>query len=292
MVGSAQTDHEEKDAAIGNEVTKQAHRHGGDDVAGRVESLVASLAAIEQLVSHDPERNGTNGRTENARGAANQDLGRHHGPKGRHERNQQRPYRQGDDPRGNQRAFGSEAVHQRARRGLRQNSGDPADGERDSQRAARSTRSPRGKSRGMARLPSGRRPEKNSTSPDRGGFGGKVFWYPLLSRLRGLHPPWKSVQLTQRLASKAVSSCSFREHLWNQSESVCHTSTAKERRRRKAPLFPPPLLSDDKHVIVRNLPQPVHSDVSRPSPLLPRRARHGRQGRPVRILKLTHHLGP
>src|ERR1039458_6052461 len=69
--------HEEKDAAIGNEVTTQAHRHGGDDVAGRVERLVTSLAAIEQLVSHDPKRNGTDGRTENARSAANQDLGRH-----------------------------------------------------------------------------------------------------------------------------------------------------------------------------------------------------------------------
>src|ERR1039458_7372357 len=68
---------EEKDAAIGNEVTTQAHRHGGDDVAGRVERLVTSLAAIEQLVSHDPKRNGTDGRTENARSAANQDLGRH-----------------------------------------------------------------------------------------------------------------------------------------------------------------------------------------------------------------------
>src|ERR1039458_6693352 len=63
--------HEEKDAAIGNEVTTQAHQHGGDNVAGRVERLVTSLAAIEQLVSHDPKRNGTDGRT------ANQDLGRH-----------------------------------------------------------------------------------------------------------------------------------------------------------------------------------------------------------------------
>ena len=39
--------HEEKDAAIRNEATKQAHRYRRDDVAGRVESLVASLAAIK-----------------------------------------------------------------------------------------------------------------------------------------------------------------------------------------------------------------------------------------------------
>jgi hypothetical protein len=87
---------------------------------------------IKQLVSHDPERNGTHGRTENARGAANQDLGRHHGPEGRQLRNQQRPHRQCDDPRGNQRAFESEVIDQRARRGLGQDSGDPTDGESDS----------------------------------------------------------------------------------------------------------------------------------------------------------------
>src|ERR1035438_6920450 len=58
--------HEEKDATVGNEITQQAHGHGGDDVAGRVETLVASLTAIKQPVSHDPERNGTDGWTENA----------------------------------------------------------------------------------------------------------------------------------------------------------------------------------------------------------------------------------
>ena len=113
-------------------MTTQAHRHGGDDVAGRVERLVTSLAAIEQLVSHDPKRNGTDGRTENARSAANQDLGRHHGPEGGHERNQQRPRRQRDDPSCNQRTFGSQAVDQSARRGLGQDSGDSANGESDS----------------------------------------------------------------------------------------------------------------------------------------------------------------
>jgi hypothetical protein len=68
-------EHEEEDAAIGNEVTKQAHRHrkGG----------------------------------------------------------QQRPYRKCNDPRGNQSAFGSQAVDQGARRGLSQDPGDPAGHERD-----------------------------------------------------------------------------------------------------------------------------------------------------------------
>src|ERR1035441_9502006 len=58
--------HEEKDATVGNEITQQAHGHGGGDVAGRVEPLIASLTAIEQPVSHDAERNGTDGWTENA----------------------------------------------------------------------------------------------------------------------------------------------------------------------------------------------------------------------------------
>ena len=58
-------------------------------------------------------------------------MSRHHGTKGWHERNQQRPYRQRDDPRGNQGAFGSQVIDQRAPRRLRENSCDPADRERE-----------------------------------------------------------------------------------------------------------------------------------------------------------------
>jgi hypothetical protein len=44
--------HEDEDAAIGNEVTEQAHRYGGGDIAGGVECLVTSLAGIKQMVAH------------------------------------------------------------------------------------------------------------------------------------------------------------------------------------------------------------------------------------------------
>ncbi len=115
-----------------NVVTEQAHGNSGQDVSRRVESLVASLAAIEQPMSDDSEGNGADSRTEDARRAANQDLGPHHGPKGRYQRNQQCAHGQGDDPCGNERAFGSETVNQRARRSLRQDSGDSANGQRDS----------------------------------------------------------------------------------------------------------------------------------------------------------------
>jgi hypothetical protein len=57
-------------------------------------------------------------------------LGGHHGPKPWHERYQQCPYGQRDDARGNQRAFRSEAVHQRARWSLHENTRDPSDRER------------------------------------------------------------------------------------------------------------------------------------------------------------------
>ena len=59
--------HDEEEAApVGNELIEETHRHGSHHVAGRVERLVAPLAGIECGPTHDPKRNGTDGRTENA----------------------------------------------------------------------------------------------------------------------------------------------------------------------------------------------------------------------------------
>jgi hypothetical protein len=83
-------------------------------------------------VSDDPERNGADGRPEDAGGSANEGLGRHHGPKARHECDQQRPCRQRYDPGGNQCAFGAETVDRSARWGLRQDAGYSANRESQS----------------------------------------------------------------------------------------------------------------------------------------------------------------
>jgi hypothetical protein len=65
----------EENTAIRDEAAEQTHRYGGEDIAGGVESLVTTLAAIKQMMSNDSERNGTDCRNENAGCTANQDLG-------------------------------------------------------------------------------------------------------------------------------------------------------------------------------------------------------------------------
>ena len=74
--GDRESRDEEEDAAVGNEVAEQAHRHGGNHIACRVESLVATLADVECGTSDDPERHRADGWEEDAGRAANQDLGR------------------------------------------------------------------------------------------------------------------------------------------------------------------------------------------------------------------------
>ena len=130
--GDRQNHDEEENAPVGSEVAEEAHRHSGGHVPRRVERLIAALADVECGASDDPERNGTDGRAEDARCSADEDLGRHHRPKGWHDCDQQRPHRQCDDAGGDQRSLRPQPVDQRARRRLGEDSGDSANGESES----------------------------------------------------------------------------------------------------------------------------------------------------------------
>jgi hypothetical protein len=84
--GNRERRDEKEDAPVGNKVTEDAHRYGSNDVACRVESLVATLAGVECGASDDPERHRADGWEENAGRAANQDLGPHDRPERRKQR--------------------------------------------------------------------------------------------------------------------------------------------------------------------------------------------------------------
>jgi hypothetical protein len=122
---------EEEDAAVGNKVAKQAHRHGGNHVSCRVEGLIAPLAGVECGTSYDPQRHRAYRRQKDARRAANQDLGAHDAPERGKQRDQERASSQRSNAHTHQRTFRSQKVNQTTSRGLRENARDAADGERE-----------------------------------------------------------------------------------------------------------------------------------------------------------------
>jgi len=94
--------------------------------------LIAALTSVESGAADHSERNGADGGSEDTRSSANQNLGRNDGPKVWQQRDQQRPGSQGKDAGGDQGAFGSKAIHQRASRSLGEDAGDSAHGESQS----------------------------------------------------------------------------------------------------------------------------------------------------------------
>src|SRR5580692_1361597 len=70
--GKGQSDYEEKNAAIGNEITEKAHGYGGHHVSRGVKCLIAALARVKCARADDTERNCAEGWDEHAGGAADQ----------------------------------------------------------------------------------------------------------------------------------------------------------------------------------------------------------------------------